>query len=57
MTKRIQIKNIKKIQWKPNPYANEFIPNRLQENPIWTNSESGQKVMFLCTTKNLPKNL
>ena len=40
-----------------NPYANVFIPNKLKENPIWTNPESGQKVMFLCTTKNLPKNL
>ena len=49
MTKTLQIK------WKPNPCANEFIPNKFKENPIWINPESGQKVMFLCTTKNLPK--
>lgn len=53
ITKMLKINN----KFKPNPYANVFIPNKLKENPIWTNPESGQTVMFLCTTKNLPKNL
>lgn len=50
-----QMTNIKK--WKPNPNANEFIPNKLRKNPIWTNPKSGQQIVFLFTTKNLPKNL
>ena len=49
----LQINN----KFKPNPYANVFIPHKVKENPIWTNPETGQTVMFLCTTKNLPKNL
>lgn len=51
------MKEMNNKKWKPNPYAIEFIPNKLKENPVWTNPESGQQVMFLSTTKNLPKNL
>ena len=41
-----------KAKWIPNINAKEFIPSELQ---VWTNPQSGQKVIFLFTTKNLPE--
>ena len=51
------MKNQQQKKWIPNPLATEFVPNKLRENPTWVNPESGQEIFFLCTTKNLPKNL
>ena len=45
-------RKLTKAKWIPNINAKEFIPTELQS---WTNPQSGQKVIFLSTIKNLPK--
>jgi len=46
-------RKLTKSKWIPNINAKEFIPK--DELQVWTNPQSGQKVIFLSTTKNLPK--